>query len=331
MKIFIPMAGKGTRLRPFTLSTPKPLIKIIDKPIVEHLIDQITSTVKVQIKEIIYILGDENYFNSEVVDSLKDISKKYNANTKVYRQLEQKGTGHAIMCAKESLKGPAVIAYADTMIQGDIEIDPNIDGSIWVKKVINPEAYGVVKLDSQSKIIELVEKPLNFITDLAVVGIYYFKEIEILRDYLEIHLQEKLPHGQEYLLNYGIEKMIENNYTFIPKEIEKWMDCGTPKLLLESAKTIMDSSSIYDKTIHDDVTIVEPVFLGKNTKIRNSVIGPYVSIGRGCQIENSTLKNTLLYDNVKVINSKLEDSIVGSNSEYEGEGSEVYLGDNTKM
>ena len=327
MKIFIPMAGKGTRLRPFTISTPKPLIKIIDKPIVEHLIDQITSTIKVKIEEIIYILGDENYFNSEVVDSLKIISQKYKADTKIYRQLEQKGTGHAIMCARDSLNGPAVIAYADTMIQGDIEIDPNIDGSIWVRKVKNPEAYGVVKLDSQNKITKLVEKPLNFITDLAVVGIYYFKEIQILRDYLEIHLQEKLLHGQEYLLNYGIEKMIENNYTFIPKEIEKWMDCGTPKLLLESAKTIMDTSTIINKTTHDDVTIVEPVFIGNNTKIRNSVIGPFVSIGNGSHIENSTLKNTLIYDNVKVINSKLEDSIIGSNSEYEGDGLEVYLAD----
>ena len=122
MKIFIPMAGKGTRLRPFTLTQPKPLLEIIHKPIVEHLINQITSTLSVDIDEIIYILGDEAYFNSSVVDSLTLISNKYNAKTRVYRQLEQLGTGHAIMCAEESLSGPSIIAYADTMIQGKVEI-----------------------------------------------------------------------------------------------------------------------------------------------------------------------------------------------------------------
>ena len=135
MKIFIPMAGKGTRLRPFTLTCPKPLINILDKPIVEHLIDQITSKVKSNIDEIVYILGDESYFNAEVVHSLNIISEKYNAKTKIYRQLEQLGTGHAIMCAEESLSGPSIIAYADTMIHGNIEIDRQVEivftSSVW--------------------------------------------------------------------------------------------------------------------------------------------------------------------------------------------------------
>ena len=220
MKIFIPMAGKGTRLRPFTLTCPKPLINVLDKPIVEHLIDQITSKVKSNIEEIVYILGDESYFNAEVVNSLKLISDKYNAKTKIYRQLEQLGTGHAIMCAEESLSGPSIIAYADTMIQGNIEIDTQVDGIMWVKKVDNPSAYGVVNLDNENKITELIEKPSEFISDLAVVGIYYFKEAANLRGYLRKHLSEKLSPGKEHLLNYGIEKMIKNGDSFVPKEID---------------------------------------------------------------------------------------------------------------
>ena len=212
MKIFIPMAGKGTRLRPFTLTRPKPLLEITDKPIVEHIINQIASTLSSKIEEIIYILGEEAYFDSNVVDSLTLISKKYNAKTKVYRQLDKLGTGHAIMCAEESLSGPAIIAYADTMIQGKIEIDSKVDGMIWVKKVENPSSYGVVNLDRESNVTELIEKPKTFVSDLAVVGIYYFKEISLIRDELRIHLKEKLAPGKEYLLNYGIEKMIENHF-----------------------------------------------------------------------------------------------------------------------
>ena len=149
------MAGKGTRLRPFTLTCPKPLLKIIDKPIVEHLIDQITSRLTTQIDEIIYILGDEAYFNSDIVSSLTLIAKKYNAKTKVYRQLDQLGTGHAIMCAEESLHGSSIVAYADTMIQGQITIEPDADGIIWVKKVKDPSSYGVVSLDEKNNIIAL--------------------------------------------------------------------------------------------------------------------------------------------------------------------------------
>ena len=331
MKIFIPMAGKGTRLRPFTLTRPKPLLEIIDKPIVEHLIDQITSTLSANIEEIIYILGDEAYFNSTVVDSLKLISKKYNAKTKIYRQLEQLGTGHAIMCAEDSLSGPAIIAYADTMIQGKVEIDPNADGMIWVKKVENPSSYGVVNLDEESNITELIEKPKVFVSDLAVVGIYYFNEISLIRDELKIHLQEKLPPGNEYLLNYGIEKMIEKNKIFKSQEIETWMDCGTPKLLLESAKIIMKSSEGSSKENNfakeGDVTINQPVFIGNNVVIKDSTIGPNVSIGNNCIVSNSNIESAIVYNNSEVSNASLKNSILGFNCRYDGSNKEIFLGD----
>ena len=198
------MAGKGTRLRPFTLTCPKPLLKIIDKPIVEHLIDQITSRLTTQIDEIIYILGDEAYFNSDVVSSLTLIAKKYNAKTKVYRQLDQLGTGHAIMCAEESLNGPSIVAYADTMIQGQISIEPDVDGIIWVKKVKDPSSYGVVSLDEKNNIIDLIEKPQKYVSDLAVVGIYYFKDISIIRDELKIHLINSAPYFRFLIIGIGL-------------------------------------------------------------------------------------------------------------------------------
>ena len=335
MKIFIPMAGRGTRLRPFTLSRPKPLLEIIDKPIVEHLIDQITSTLSSEIEEIVYILGEEAYFDSTVVDSLTLISKKYNAKTKVYRQLDKLGTGHAIMCAEESLSGPAIIAYADTMIQGKIEIDLKADGMIWVKKVEDPSSYGVVNLDEEHNIKELIEKPKDYVSDLAVVGIYYFKESSFLRDELKIHLKEKLEPGREYLLNYGIEKMIEKNKVFKSQEIEIWMDCGTPQLLLESAKTIMKSKEKYSNennfSREGKVIINDPVFIGKNVSLKNSTLGPNVSIGNNCVITDSKIQSSIVYNDSNISNANISNSILGSNCNYDGSNKEIFLGDYSQI
>ena len=329
------MAGKGTRLRPFTLTCPKPLLKIIDKPIVEHLIDQITSRLTTQIDEIIYILGDEAYFNSDVVSSLTLIAKKYNAKTKVYRQLDQLGTGHAIMCAEESLNGPSIVAYADTMIQGQISIAPDVDGIIWVKKVEDPSSYGVVSLDEKNNIIDLIEKPQKYVSDLAVVGIYYFKDISIIRDELKIHLNDKLNPGKEYLLNYGIERMIEKKRVFKSQEIETWMDCGTPKLLIESAKKIMSSQIILEENNSfiksGNVKITQPVFIGKNVKIKDSEIGPFVSIGDDTEISNSNIESTLIYKSVKVSNADIKNSILGQYSVYDGSNKEIFLGDYSQI
>ena len=329
------MAGKGTRLRPFTLTCPKPLLKIIDKPIVEHLIDQITSRLTTQIDEIIYILGDEAYFNSDVVSSLTLIAKKYNAKTKVYRQLDQLGTGHAIMCAEESLHGPSIVAYADTMIQGQISIAPDVDGIIWVKKVEDPSSYGVVSLDEKNNIIDLIEKPQKYVSDLAVVGIYYFKDISIIRDELKIHLNDKLNPGKEYLLNYGIERMIEKKRVFKSQEIETWMDCGTPKLLIESAKKIMNSKIILEENNSfiksGNVKITQPVFIGKNVKIKDSEIGPFVSIGDDTEISNSNIESTLIYKSVKVSNADIKNSILGAYSVYDGSNKEIFLGDYSQI
>ena len=329
------MAGRGTRLRPFTLSRPKPLLEIIDKPIVEHLIDQITSTLSSEIEEIVYILGEEAYFDSTVVDSLTLISKKYNAKTKVYRQLDKLGTGHAIMCAEESLSGPAIIAYADTMIQGKIEIDLKADGMIWVKKVEDPSSYGVVNLDEEHNIKELIEKPKDFVSDLAVVGIYYFKESSFLRDELKRHLKEKLEPGREYLLNYGIEKMIEKNKIFKSQEIEIWMDCGTPQLLLESAKTIMKSKEKYSNennfSREGKVIINDPVFIGKNVSLKNSTLGPNVSIGNNCVITDSKIQSSIVYNDSNISNANISNSILGSNCNYDGSNKEIFLGDYSQI
>ena len=162
------MAGRGSRLRPHSLTVPKPLIPVAGQPIVHRLVKDIVKVLDEPIEEIAFVLGDPAWFGEEVVDSLKELAHSLGAKPTIYRQDQPLGTGHAIMCAAPSLSGPAVIAYADTLIRADFDLDPDADAVIWTKKVPNPEAYGVVKLNSNDEIIELVEKPLDFVSDQAV-------------------------------------------------------------------------------------------------------------------------------------------------------------------
>ena len=181
MKIIVPMAGRGSRLRPHTLTIPKPLIPVAGKPIVHRLITDIAAILKEEIEEIAFILGDPAWFGDAVVESLIELANGLGAKASIYRQLDPKGTGHAIMCAEPSLSGPAVIAYADTLIRANFNLDKEADSVIWTKQVNNPEAYGVVNLNDKNEIIELVEKPTQFVSDQAVIGIYYFKDVGVLK------------------------------------------------------------------------------------------------------------------------------------------------------
>ncbi len=208
MKIIVPMAGRGSRLRPHTLTVPKPLIPVAGKPIVHRLVEDIAKVLDQPIDEIAFILGDPAFFGDDIVESLEGLAKSLNAKASIYRQDQPLGTGHAIMSAKESLSGPAVVAYADTLIKADFKLDKDADAVIWTKKVANPEAFGVVNLNEKNEIIELVEKPKEFVSDQAVIGIYYFKDIAVLKEKLEEVLDENLMHGGEYQINDGIKKMM---------------------------------------------------------------------------------------------------------------------------
>ena len=198
MKIIVPMAGRGSRLRPHSLTVRKPLIPIVGQPIVHRLVKGIAKVLKQPIEEIAFVLGDPAWFGDDVVISLTQLVKDVGAKASIYRQDQPLGTRHAIMSAKPSLSGPAVIAYADTLIRPEFDLDPAADSVIWTKKVDNPQAYGAVKLNANHDIIELVKKPQTFMSDRAVIGIYYFKKVSQLRDKLQQVLDENVMHGGEY-------------------------------------------------------------------------------------------------------------------------------------
>lgn len=333
MKIIVPMAGRGSRLRPHTLTVPKPLVPVAGTPIVEQLVNDIAGVVNQPIEEVAFILGDPAFFGEEIVAHLTKVAENLGAKASIYRQLNPLGTGHAIMCAAPSLSGPAVVAYADTLIRADFHIDPAADAQIWVKKVEHPSAYGVVQLDNTNAITELVEKPTQFVSDLAVIGIYYFKAIEDLKTELQAVIDQQLTHGGEYQINDGIKGMMRNGKRFVPGEVNEWMDCGNKAItietntkmlhfLAEEGKNLVDASAILENS-----TIIPPCFIGKDVVLKGSTVGPGVSIGEGSQIVNATVKESMIQNHTIVQNAALEKAMIGNHVRYNGEYTTVSIGD----
>ena len=325
------MAGRGSRLRPHTLTVPKPLIPIAGKPIVHRLVEDIAGVLNQPVDEIAFIIGAD--FGEKVEEDLRAIAQKLGAKGTIYYQDKPLGTGHAIMCAKDSLSGPCVIAYADTLFRADFTLDQEADSVIWVKKVDNPEAYGVVQLDDKKQITGLVEKSVDFVSDLAVIGIYYFKEGEILRLMLQEVLDENIIHGGEYQINDGIKKMQDKGYTFVPGTVNDWMDCGNKKVTLETNTKILeylhkDGENTVSATVkNSNSQIIPPCYIGENVVLKNSTIGPNVSIGDQCLIEDTTLTNSLIQTHSTVKNAKLANAMIGNHATYDGNFTSVSIGD----
>src|SRR4051812_11222812 len=176
MNIIIPMAGLGKRMRPHTLTVPKPLLPIAGKPIVHRLVEDIAKVCPEKIDIIGFIIHPS--FGKEVEESLKGIAKEVGATGKIFYQQEAFGISHALLFAKELFTGKVIVAFADTLFKADFKLDTSKDGIIWVQQVSDPSQFGVVKLNDNNQIVEMVEKPSTFVSDLAIIGIYYFKDGE---------------------------------------------------------------------------------------------------------------------------------------------------------
>ena len=327
------MAGRGSRLRPHSLTVPKPLIPVAGKPIVHRLVEDIAKILKQPIEEIAFVLGDEAFFGDDVVASLQELAHGLGAKASIYRQDLPLGTGHAIMCAKESLSGPAVIAYADTLIRADFELDPEADAVIWVKQVDEPEAFGVVKLNEQSEIVELVEKPKELVSDLAVIGIYYFKDVAVLKQELQKVLDNNIQNGGEYQINDGIKGMMANGKVFKTGSVEEWMDCGNKNVTVETNGRMLgflhaDGENLVDPSVKlENSTIIPPCFIGPNVVLNNAVVGPNVSLGKGCHITNTTIKNSLVQTHAHIKNAVLNNAMIGNHVAYDGNFTSISIGD----
>jgi glucose-1-phosphate thymidylyltransferase len=337
MKIIVPMAGRGSRLRPHTLTIPKPLIPVAGKPIVHRLVADIAGVLNEKIDEIAFILGDPAFFGDDVVASLKALAISLGAKPTIYRQLDPKGTGHAIMCAEPSLSGPAVIAYADTLIRADFNLDKDADSVIWTKKVDNPQAYGVVNLNENDEIIELVEKPVQFVSDQAVIGIYYFKDVSVLKKELQFVLDNNIINGGEYQINDGIKRMMASGKVFKTGTVDEWMDCGNKEVTVETNKRMLGfleasgESLVSEKSSLQNATIIAPCFIGEGVVLKNSTIGPFASIGEGTIIEDSIVKNSIIQRHSLIKNATLDNAMIGNHTIFDGKFTNVSIGDYSEL
>jgi glucose-1-phosphate thymidylyltransferase len=325
------MAGRGSRLRPHTLTIPKPLIPVAGKPIVHRLVEDIAGVLNQKIDEVAFIIHES--FGAKVEQDLLAIAQKLGAKGTIYYQNEALGTGHAIMCAKDSLSGPAVIAYADTLIRADFDLDTTADSVIWVKQVDQPEAFGVVNLNPMGEIIELVEKPKEFVSDLAVIGIYYFKDVAVLKHELQSVLDNNIIHGGEYQINDGIKQMMAKGMKFVPGKVDEWMDCGNKNVTVETNTRMLgflhnDGEHLIDYGVkQENSTIIPPCYIGENVVLINTTIGPNVSLGNGCHVVDSTLKNSLVQTHVHIKNANLDNAMIGNHVQYDGHFTSISIGD----
>ncbi|MCR5861208.1 nucleotidyltransferase [Flavobacterium sp. J372] len=331
MKIIVPMAGRGSRLRPHTLTVPKPLIPIAGKPIVHRLVEDIAGVINQDIEEIAFIIHKD--FGNQVPKDLIAIAEKLGAKGSIYYQDEPLGTGHAIMSAKESMSGPVVVAYADTLFRADFALDTTADSVIWVKQVDDPSAFGVVQLNDKNEIVDFVEKPAEFVSDLAIIGIYYFKSGETLRSELQYLLDNDITKGGEYQLTDALENMKQKGMKFVPGKVDEWMDCGNKNVTVDTNNRMLaflhadGENMVAESVVNNNSTIIPPCCIAEGVVLTNATVGPNVSLGKGTKVENSTIKNSLVQTNSIIRNANLDNAMIGNNAIFDGKFTSISIGD----
>ncbi len=329
MNIIIPMAGLGKRLRPHTLTTAKPLLPIAGKPIVHRLVEDIAKVCPEKIENIGFIVHPS--FGKQVEEDLKAVAKAVGAEGRIFYQEQAMGISHALLFAKEILKGKIIVAFADTLFKADFKMDTTQDGIIWVQKVRDPSQFGVVKLDAVGTITELVEKPSVFVSNLAIIGIYFFRDGEFLMNEMQYLLDNDIKEKGEYQFTTALENMKRKGSRFIPGEVTEWLDCGNKDNMVQTNQRYLDfiknQSLISQSANVINSTIIPPVFLGDHVIIENSTVGPFVSVGESTRITDSTIVNSIIQKNCLLSKARLDNSMLGNFVNFEGQSSDASLGD----
>ncbi len=322
------MAGMGKRLRPHTLTTAKPLLPIAGKPIVQRLVEDIVAISDQKVTEIAYVVGR---FGQEVERHLIQVAESLGAKGTIHYQDKALGTAHAILCAQSALDGPVTVAFADTLFRADFKLDTSKDGVLWVQKIEDPRQFGVVVLNEEGVIAEFKEKPQEFISDLAMIGIYYFNNGGWLKEELQYLIDNNIMNGGEYQLPDALRNMVKKGAQFLPGAVQDWMDCGNKDAMVDTNTKYLGYNS--DKDWVDptvkiiDSIIIQPCYIGAGVVLKNSVVGPGVSIGQDALIESSVIRNSIVMPGASLHHANLNNSIVGNHARYQRKPEELSLGD----
>ena len=328
MRIIVPMAGMGKRMRPHTLTVPKPLVPIAGKPIVQRLVEDIAKVCGEQVDEVAFIIGK---FGKEVEAKLIKIAESVGAKGTIYYQEEALGTAHAIYCAEKSMDDKVVVAFADTLFKADFQLDTNQEGIIWVQSVEDPRPFGVVKLDAAGNITDFVEKPETFVSDLAIIGIYYFKDGANLRKEIKYLLDNDIKDKGEYQITNALENMKNKGLNFTPGKVTEWLDCGNKDSTVNTNQRyleyIKDTPLVAASAKLENSVLIQPVYIGEGVVIKNSVVGPHVSIGNKSVIEGTIITNSIVQENATIKNANISNSMLGNFATFEGKSVDLSVGD----
>jgi glucose-1-phosphate thymidylyltransferase len=331
MNIIIPMAGWGTRLRPHTLTVPKPMLSVAGKPIVEHLVNDLVKCVDEKIENVVFIIRSD--FGKKIEEQLMRIADSINVKGHIRYQEEPLGTAHAILCAGDFLNDKIIVGFADTLFKMDFNIDTNKEGIIFVQKVDDPSAFGVVKLNADGIITDFIEKPKDFVSDLAIIGIYYFKDGGNLRAEMQYLIDNDIKEKGEYQLTNAMENMKQKGLKFEKGEVVDWLDCGNKNATVSTNSAYLNylkGTAIVDVSLKNiNSTIIEPCFIDASVTLINSVVGPGVSIGKNVTIENAVISHSIIQSNTMLKNKLITNSMIGNNVRLVGEMEDLSIGDYT--
>jgi glucose-1-phosphate thymidylyltransferase len=326
MKVIVPLAGKGTRLRPHTHIVPKPMLKIAGKPVIDYVMEDLERLGNVE--QVIYITGHLK----EKVEAYA--RKRYRFPAVFIEQKEQRGTADAVALAREYVDQPVMIIFVDTIFDADFSIvrSSDADGIIWVKEVEDYQRFGVVVTDAGGNMTKIVEKPSTPISKRANIGLYYIRNWKLLYEGIDVVLKQP-PNKGEYYLTDAFQYMIDKGAKIQVVDVEGWYDAGKLDTLLETNRIILEKrhAARRPKKVPSDVTIVDPVYIEDGVTLAGSRIGPNVSVSAGSAIEGSELRDTIIGAKSRVSRSVLVNSMIGDEAIVDGVKGEVTVGDHSEV
>ncbi|MCH7891290.1 MAG: NTP transferase domain-containing protein [Gemmatimonadetes bacterium] len=329
MKAIIPLAGKGTRLRPHTHTTPKPLIRVAGRPVMSYILDDLA---ELGVDEIVFVVG----YLREVIESyVADVYPNITAHYVV--QEVQDGTAGAVSLAEPFVDEDVLILFVDTLFDADLGLVRGVaettGGIIWAKEVEDYQRYGVILTDDEGHMVRIVEKPSEPISKLANIGLYYIKDWQLLFEGIHHTLDSPPGPSGEFYLTDAFQYMVDHGSKIQVAPVAGWYDCGKPETLLETNRHLLleGRSGIADSATLEDSTVNDPVRVEEGAVVRNSVLGPNVTVEAGARVENSTVADTILGSGSTVIDSTLQGSLVGSESRVTAYRGRLSIGDHSEV
>jgi glucose-1-phosphate thymidylyltransferase len=331
MKLIIPMAGRGTRVRPHSHVTPKPLVSVKGKSMVERIVDTFNKVLPANLDEGVFILGPD--FSKEIYDELRAICDRHGMSARFAVQERAEGTAHAVYCAGENLRGEGIVVFADTVFDMEPGVDlEDADVVAWVKHVDDPRRFGVAVRDGD-RIVEFVEKPTELISNEALIGIYFVRDLaqmqRAIQALIDLDIRGK---GGEFQLTDAFDRMLKEGSVFRTATVTEWLDCGTIEALLDTTKLILakEVDDLHQGETENSV-IIDPVYIGPGARISNSVVGPNVSIEENASVSGSILRDSIVFAHAKVENAVLADSLIGQHADVRPAALRMNVGDHSEI